>query len=83
MLRIGIVMGCSVGASGWLVWCNVINTVSEPVSVCLLEWNISVLTYFGVPLHTILGYIYFYKYIYIYICIIDNKKNKIKKLVCF
>ena len=28
---------------------NVMNTVSDPVSVCLLERNVLVLAYFGVP----------------------------------
>ena len=45
------------------------NTVSVAVSVCPLEWNISVPAYFGVPFYTISElpaniYIYIYNYNY-------------------
>ena len=42
---------------------NVINFVSEPVSVCLVERNISVPAYFGVPFQGVSGFL---KYIYVY-----------------
>ena len=50
---------------------NVMNTVSDPVSVCLLERNVLVPTYFGISLHIVLGLPLFYIYIYI----IDKKKS--------
>ena len=48
---------------------NVMNTVS----VCLLERNVLVPTYFDISLHTVSGLPLFYIYIYIYIYIIDKK----------
>ena len=45
---------------------NVMNTVSDPVSVCLLERNILVPTYFGISLNTVSGLPLFYIHIYIY-----------------
>ena len=35
----------------------VINTVSDPVSVCPVEWNISVLADFGVPFQGVSGFL--------------------------
>ena len=59
---------------GWFLKINIMNTVSDPVSVCLLERNVSVPTYFGILLHTVSGlplfYIHIYVYIHIYIYII-------------
>ena len=48
---------------------NVINSVSKPVLVCLVEQNISVPAYFGVPFQGVSGFlknIYIYIYIYVY-----------------
>ena len=42
---------------------NVINSVSKPVLVCLVERNISVPAYFDVPFQDVLGFLI---YIYIY-----------------
>ena len=61
MLEIGFVVGCCVGA-------NVINSISDPVSVYLVEWNILVPAYFGIPFQGVSGFLK-YIYIYIYICI--------------
>ena len=47
----------------------VINSVSDPVSVCLVERNILVPAYFDVPFQGVsrfLKYIYIYIYIYVY-----------------
>ena len=48
---------------------NVMNIVSDPVSVCLLERNVLVPTYFSISLHTVSGLPLFYIHIYI----IDKK----------
>ena len=52
---------------------NVMNTVSELVSVCLLERNISVPAYFGVPFQSVLELRYFIIK-NIYILLIKKKK---------
>ena len=44
---------------------NVMNTISDPVSVCLLERNVLVPTYFSISLHTVSGLPLFYIHIYI------------------
>ena len=59
MLEIGFVVGCCVGA-------NVINSISDPVSVYLVEWNILVPAYFGIPFPGVSGFLNIYIYIYIY-----------------
>ena len=51
---------------------NVMNTVLDPVSVCLLEQNVLVPTYFGISLHTVSGLPLFYIHIYIYILLIKK-----------
>ena len=44
----------------------VINSVLDPISVCLVEWNISVPAYFGVPFQGVSGFLNIYIYIYMY-----------------
>ena len=51
---------------------NVMNTVSDPVSVCLLERNVLVPTYFDISLHTVSSLPIFYIHIYIYILLIKK-----------
>ena len=53
---------------------NVMNIVSDPVSVCLLERNVLVPTYFEILLHTVSGLPLFYIHIYII-----DKKNPYNK----
>ena len=54
---------------------NVINSVSKPVLVCLVERNISVPTYFDVPFQDVLGFlIYIYIYIYVYIYVYEHTR---------
>ena len=53
--------------TGGFLKINVMNTVSDPLSVCLLERNVLVPTYFGILLHTVSGLPLFYIHIYIYI----------------
>ena len=50
----------------------VINSVLDPISVCLVEWNILVPAYFGVPFQGVSGFLYIYIYIYIYIYMYMN-----------
>ena len=50
----------------------VINSVLDPISVCLVEWNISVPAYFGVPFQGVSGFLKIYLYIYIFICMYMN-----------
>ena len=42
----------------------VINSVLDPISVCLVEWNILVPAYFGVPFQGVSGFLYIYIYVY-------------------
>ena len=46
-----------------VVFNNVINSVSKSISVCSVEWNISVPTNLGVPFQDVLDLIYIYIYI--------------------
>ena len=58
---------------------NVMNTVSVTVLVYLLEWNISVLTYFGVLFYTVSelpANIYIYIYIITIILTLTNELNR-------
>jgi len=61
------------------------NTVLVTVSVCLLEWNISIPAYFGVPFYIVSEFpanIYLYIYIYIYkITIILTLTNELNREV--
>ena len=41
----------------YMVISNVMNTVLDPVSVCPVEWNISVLADFGVQFQGVLGFL--------------------------
>ena len=51
-----------------VIFSNVINTVSEPVSICPMERNILVPAYFGVLFQGVLRFlIYIYIYIYIFL----------------
>ena len=50
---------------------NVINSVSKPVLVCLVEQNISVPAYFGVPFQGVSGFL---KNIYIYIYVYEHTR---------
>ena len=55
------------------------NTVSVAVSICPLEWNISVPAYFGVPFYTISelpANIYIYIYIITIILTLTNELNR-------
>ena len=44
----------------------VINSVLDPISVCLVEWNISVPAYFGVPFQGVSGFLNIYMNTQIY-----------------
>ena len=48
----------------YMVISNVMNTVLDPVSVCPVEWNISVLADFDVPFQGISGFLKNNLYIY-------------------
>ena len=49
---------------------NIMNTISDPVSVCLVERNIPVSVYFGVLVQGILGFLKKIKYnVYLYFLI--------------
>ena len=50
----------------------VINSVLDPISVCLVEWNILVPAYFGVPFQGVSGFLNIYIYIYIYIYVYEH-----------
>ena len=54
-----------------VIFGNVMNTILEPISVCLEEMNILVLAYFDISFQGISGFL---KYIYIYIYILIQHK---------
>ena len=62
----------------------VINSVLDPISVCLVEWNISVPAYFGVPFQGVSGFLKIYLYIYIYMYVYEhtNIQPIIYNLLC-